>query len=303
MQDPRVRLRMDSMVVQGLVFFVALTASGRAGLGQEDVPQAKEVTGPSSSELSARRLGELRQAAEAYQITLESDPPRRLTLRAEPVLRWSNPVRKTSDGAVFVWLADGRPEVVASLYRYDSDDLSHEDHEFQSLALTGLSSSRDGTAVWLPRTAGVTFALIPDAPAPAATPAERLRQMRALAQQFRASFDLPKDQSELRRLSQPILRYEARQADVADGALFAFVLTTDPEVLLLIEARPESGTLRWHYAFARMSMVNLRAEHKEKRVWSVDWQDKGGPLDKPYTTLEVVKRRRAEGASPAQDTR
>lgn len=278
---------MNSRVACGLVLFAAFAAGGPTGWGQDVKSEAKEATGQSSSELSAKRLEELRRAAEAYQITLDSEPPRRLTLKTEPVLRWSNPLRKTSDGAVFVWVADGRPEVVASLYRYDREGVLREEHEFQSLAETGLTSSRNGETVWSPRAGGVTFAPIPDAPPPAASAAERLRQMRMLAQQFRAFFDLPNDHSELRRLPQPILRYEARKADLADGALFAFVLTTDPEVLLLIEARRQGGSLAWHYAFARMSMVNLRAEHKEKRVWSVDWQVTGGTPGGPYVTLQA----------------
>lgn len=303
MQAPRARSRMAVVVLCGLGFTMVLAAGGRAGLGQDAAPRSAAAAGPSASELSAKRLGELRQAADAYQITLDTDPPRRLALQRQPVLRWSNPLRKTSDGAVFVWVADGRPEVVASFYRYEQNGVSDEDHEFQSLAVTGLSSTRNGLPVWSPNAAGVTLAPIPDAPAPGATPAERLRQMRALAQQFKAFFDLPEDRSELRLHPQPIFRYETRQAGLADGALFAFVLTTDPEVLLLIEARPSGGMLAWHYAFARMSMVNLRAEHKNKNVWRVDWDDKGGPPHKPYVTLPAPRSLPPEDLSSARDVR
>ena len=140
-------------------------------------------------------MKELKQAAGRYQIVISSDSPKNLILGPEPVLHWTNPLRGTVAGAVFLWVADGRPEAVASLYQYTEQGKTVEDDEFQSLATTGLSATRDGQVVWAPRTAGVELVPIPDAPKPAATPAERLRQMRALANEFHAFFDLPKDQS------------------------------------------------------------------------------------------------------------
>jgi hypothetical protein len=38
-------------------------------------------------------------------------------------------------------------------------------------------------------------------------------------------------------LAQPLFRYESIDPDLVDGALFAFVTSTDPEALLVIEAR------------------------------------------------------------------
>lgn len=54
--------------------------------------------------------------------------------------------------------------------------------------------------------------------------------MRALAREFKASVDLEEGGTELRQLPQPLFRYESK----SDGAIFAFVLATDPEALLLI---------------------------------------------------------------------
>ena len=78
---------------------------------------------------------------------------------------------------------------------------------------------------------------------PADSAAARLRQMRALAQEFtgrqtnREGVD-----RDMRLLAQPIYRYENTKGDLIDGGLFVFVLGTDPEVFLLIEARrPPSG--------------------------------------------------------------
>jgi hypothetical protein len=200
-------------------------------------------------------------------------------------------LRSTIGGAVFVWFVDGRPEVVASLYRYSYEGQLLQDEEFQSLATTPLSATRDGQVVWAPRTPGIQMAPIPGAPRPAASSAERLRQMRALAHEFHAFFDNPPDRSELRLLPKPLFRYETNRPDLADGALFAFVVTTDPEVLLLIEARPVAGAQVWHFGFARMSMVNLRASHKDRNVWSVEWVNDLQDPSKPYVTLRAPGRR------------
>ena len=80
-------------------------------------------------------------------------------------------------GAVFIWTADGRPEVVASVYRYTENGKTVQDEEFQSLATAELTATRDGQTIWAPRTAGISLAPIPGAPRPAATAAERLRQI------------------------------------------------------------------------------------------------------------------------------
>jgi hypothetical protein len=73
-------------------------------------------------------------------------------------------------------------------------------------------------------------------------------------------------------LTQPIYRYEISKNDakseVVDGALLALVTDagTDPEVLLLLEAR-KAG---WHYALVRFSDSSLYVTHREKDVWSAE---------------------------------
>ncbi|MAG94065.1 MAG: hypothetical protein CMJ48_09980 [Planctomycetaceae bacterium] len=53
---------------------------------------------------------------------------------------------------------------------------------------------------------------------------------------------------QLRRLSQPIYRYESDNANLLDGAMFAFVQGTDPEVFLLLEARSKGNNHQWEFA-------------------------------------------------------
>jgi hypothetical protein len=57
---------------------------------------------------------------------------------------------------------------------------------------------------------------------------------------------------------------------VIDGALFALISSagTDPEVLLLIEAKETDGKIQWEYACGRFSDWELRILRKDKEVWS-----------------------------------
>ena len=267
----------------GLAAFLML---GMAAAAQE-APAAGNGKETENEALAKHRLEELTRAAARYQIVHESAGD--LVLRPGPALRWSNPLRKTEDGAVFLWLAGGRPEVIASFYRYGPKGELQEDHEFQSLATGALTMRLDGRTVWAPRAPGLTLMPVPDAPIPAATAPERLRQMRALAREFHAFFDGETDKTELRLLTQPLYRYESKGREVLDGALFAFVQTTDPEVLLAIEERPgPGGAPAWHYGFARMSMVFLKAKHKDRDVWRADWAHDLDSPAQPYVTLPAV---------------
>jgi hypothetical protein len=252
--------------------------------------QASGAAGGDASHPESKGLEELKRTAARYRIATATDPPRELSAAPEPVLSWTNPLRRTVAGASFLWVVDGRPEAIASLYRFNEGGRIVEDHEFQSLATVGLSAIRDGVTIWTPQSAGMTLTPIAGAPRPAASPAERMRQMRALTQEFHAFFDNPNDQSELRLLTQPLHRYRANRPDLVDGALFAFVVTTDPEVLLAIEARPIDGKPAWHYGFARMSMVNLRAQHKDRDVWKAEWVFDRQDPNKPYFTTRAPDR-------------
>jgi hypothetical protein len=56
----------------------------------------------------------------------------------------------------------------------------------------------------------------------------------------------------------------------------------------VIEDRPVDGAAVWHYGLARMSMVNLRARHKDTDVWRVDWAIAFRNPSEPYVTLRVT---------------
>src|SRR5947209_16964183 len=77
--------------------------------------------------------------------------------------------------------------------------------------------------------------------------------------------------SELRLLPQPVHRYAAPKKGIVQGALFAFVQGTDPDVFLLVEARGENlASARWQFATTRMTAAEVRLRHREKEIWKAD---------------------------------
>jgi len=96
--------------------------------------------------------------------------------------------------------------------------------------------------------------------------------LRGIAREFRGFVDPEKERTELRLLPQPLFRYDSGSSGSPDGALFAFVLTTDPEAVLLIEERPGADGPAWQYALARMTNHGVAVRHRDRVVWEVAQQ-------------------------------
>lgn len=244
-----------------------------------------------------------RKAAEAFRVTVGEAGSGSGPLKLEPksVLQWSNPVSGSFHGSVFVWTEKGRPGVVASIYKKYLPLPHHLGVEFHSLVEGSAKAERDGQAEWSPTKGGVEFKAITDAEAPGKTPAQRLRQLRALAGDFSATKTTREAVTRpLRLLTQPIYRYESTDPAVIDGALFAFVEGNDPEVFLLIEARSGAKGPTWHYALARMNSIEFHASRKGQEVWSKEilpWPV-ARSASEPYTLLIFPP---GEGVNPAEE--
>lgn len=222
-----------------------------------------------SSEREARKPDEPRErivrAAQEFKLFIgpEKLP---LEMQKEPAFRWPNPTRETPEGATLVWTLRGRPEAMACVWRNNNGNQSWAIH---SLSESPLSAERDGSVIWAPKSAGINLQPLKNAPPPAkTTAATRLTQMRNLARRFRCRLS-GKAGEELRLLPQPIYRYAVEDEKLLDGALFAFVQGTDPEVILMIEARGYEAAAKWHYAITRRSHFALEAELDDQPVWSV----------------------------------
>jgi hypothetical protein len=121
--------------------------------------------------------------------------------------------------------------------------------------------------------AGVAVAQQPAAEAPAAED-DSLELFNAAARccvrRFAAVVDQKQDSHELRLLPRPLYRYPAAGEASSDGALFAFVQATDPELLLLLEVQATRAGPAWHYGLARMTDLALDVKLDGRSAWKVD---------------------------------
>jgi hypothetical protein len=258
-------------------------------------PPTPEDESPEAAD--QRRIREFRERAREtatkYDIGLGENGDRKLVLHDMPIQQWSNPVgRRKAKGDVFLWTDHGRPEVVLSIYEMLDPDLIDffEDREFCSLSLGPVVAIGPRHEPWQPKQAGVSSKDVPDAPAPLDTRPLRLRQMKLLAERFTAD-KTTRDgiERELRRLPQPIYRYAGEHPDLVDAALFAFVEGTDPDVLLLLDARRSTDGPRWTYAFARMNSVGLRGYDRGQQVWEAERFDVGAEAGDVYQAFRMAQ--------------
>jgi hypothetical protein len=220
------------------------------------------------------QLKNMKRSAAQYSISLADDRKKLFKWHENAVMRWSNPLVNVKDGAVYLWTDRGRPQAIIKLYTFDNELFTHE---CVSLSESRLIAEREGKIAWNPTEPGIKFSELPDAPKPAESAAERLRQMKALAGKFSATYTpIPKDAKpfELRLLIQPLLRFEkSDDPQYLDWALFAFANGTDPQGLLLIEARRTEGSRRYYYAFAKMASGAVHARYDDKEIFTSEKYD------------------------------
>jgi hypothetical protein len=251
------------------------------------VAHAQDPAGKgASADLNARRLEFMKDSVQSYEFIKTGERTPWLKVMPDPVFRMGK--QGTGDileGAIFLWPDDvGRPEAAAQVFlmRYAGRPEGDWLHEFTSLSTGTFTASRQGQPQWWPGEPGLVFRPVPGAPRPGGTPSQRLRQMRTLADEFRAEDNFGNvGWRPLRMLPTPIARYGKPGATPEDGALFAFVEGTDPEVFLFIEVRRGAKGPEWQYACAPMSCWALKVERKGQVVWSVPLRTTVDP-SKPF---------------------
>jgi hypothetical protein len=216
----------------------------------------------------AARLDFMKASLKIHAVHPADDSETIFKLQSEPVMRFTNPVGTVKDGAIFYWTGAGeRPEAAVQIFLHNNGTWYQE---FSSLSTGPLSAGQP----WHPSRGGVELKAIPGAPRPAETAELRLRQIRALIGEFSAEEQFErKTWQKLRILTKPFARYGKPDTPVIDGVLLACVLTTDPEVYLMIEARDGKGGPEWQYAFAPASIDPIRGLWKKKEVWSLPYRE------------------------------
>ncbi len=244
-----------------------------AALGQ---PAAEPPPAPIDRQ---EQLAFFKQQAAELSLYDGPDAIKALPLHPQPVLRYTNAERDIGslDGATFLWLDGSRPVAAVS---YSIRRLRNEVYrECASLSESRLVCRKGEAALWSPKTGGLLAQPLAGAPAPAAEKVRRLTQMRGLARRFSANcYHRQTDQkTELRLLPQPLYRFADEKGETTDGGLFAFVVSNDPELFLLLEAMHGTGEGEgyWRFSLGRMSSQEIVVRLDDREIWSVAnyWQD------------------------------
>jgi hypothetical protein len=224
----------------------------------------------SEKEKAEKRLEFMLQALGRYEVVYPGNPPRKSRLHEKALLRWSNPLTTVKDGGLAVFTRGGRPDVVVEVQLHGEQTLIHE---FSPILDGGMELRRSGRAVFKADHGWFKFQDLPDAPRPADKPAQRLTQMRKLAGRFTVidAFGFEEIQNyNLRLMPTPVYRYEEADEKI-DGGMFVFAQGTNPEAVLLLEARPQGDKPGWRFGFAPTTIYELtaRLDGEEGRVvWS-----------------------------------
>ncbi len=276
-----IRCLAAGLLVGGLVSLLATAGV----VAEEAVPQDVEL-------VQAWLKVSLKHARD-YAIHPVDKPDRPLTMLPQAVFRHSQPVRGDDIGAVYLWMdADKRPAVIGTTFAYTIDtDRRMVVHEFHSLANGPLMAEWRGKTRWQPKTAGLDWKPVPNAPLADANPTVRSRQARDIARRFSAnSIDEKEGRWELRLVAKPIHQFEIEKpSSVWCGSLFLLCQGTDPELVLAIEAQKGDGGYVWHYGAASFTDYGLSLRLDDKEVWTAERRSTG-PLRPHWAESVGIER-------------
>jgi hypothetical protein len=273
-----------------VVLAPTLALCGVASVLCADDPPADKTDGkppaiapPTEKELADKRMKFMKAALARYTVQVgEQKEPAEV---GDPCLRWTNPIGESDsgiiDGIVAVYAHQGgRPAAIGQFFRLPSKQWVNE---FTITAQSDVTIRRADRLIWKPSEYACRFTELPHSPPVADKPAVRLAQMRAIAADFSVIdyFGAKKTKENLRLLRQPVYRY-SEKGKILDGALFIFVVATDPECCLLLEACQDDKGPRYRYAVAPMTIFQLEVCYKDRLVWEIEARSAAGAGSPSY---------------------
>jgi hypothetical protein len=238
-----------------------------------------EIAPPTEKELAEKRMMFMKSALARY--TVRVGERKEVAKVADPCLRWTNPIGTAPDGIVAVYAHNGgRPDALAQFFLNGQKKWVNE---FTIIPESDVTIMRSDRVFWKPSEYVCKFTDVPRGPVPAAKPGLRLPQLRAIAADFSVVdyFGQKETKENLRLLPQPVYRY-AEEGKILDGAVFVFVLGTDPECCVLVEAYQDDKGSRYRYAVAPMSIFKLEVRYKDDPVWSIERRSAAGDKSRSY---------------------
>jgi hypothetical protein len=244
----------------------------------------------------AELLKQMRHRAGETAVTYTTDQSRNQPQLVErPIFRYDDQPRRFLDATVWVWTDDGRPVALQKIEakRHMTTDVPQWGYCFTSLAEEPLNVAWQDGRKYQAQEAGMTFRPIPDAPAVAEKALQRRRQLRELARKFSARVLInPRTNmsEEMRLLTTPLWEYDEAGQEL-QGALFAFSTNgTNPDLAILLEARPAANGLVWNYAPARMTTGGLTVSYRDQIVWDAPFVPPHSPTYSTWTFFSTDRK-------------
>jgi hypothetical protein len=213
-------------------------------------------------------------------------------LKENAVFEWAS--INNYHGAVFAWTDQGRPACIATIFSFPMQDSKQRlaVHEFASFADAEVVVNGPGGIDWSPPPLA-DRQRVPDAPPPPRSANLLKLHGRRLAKDFSAHMNRRGERWDLRLLPTPLLEYYEPSKDILGGALFAFVgYSTDPEILLLLEARDFPKGPAWCFHPVRFSDKSLYLSFKDKPIWESTRMAHGGGPDSEDPLYRVLSSER-----------
>ena len=255
--------------------------------------RAQEST---ADELREKWFALYAEHAGSVEMRVDAEIESVLEFQQAPLLTYSNPIRVAQQhGSIFVWTQQGRPAVIASICSaLDQEQPGQRrlNYEWHSLLEESVVASRENEQLWNSSAPGVEWQTLASRLDVSSSRPLRLTQMRRIAESFTTEIEAP--EGRLRLMSQPIYRYPEDATDVRDGAVFAVVMGTDPELFILMEARSRDGAeAEWQVAFARFTNAPVTVLREQREIWSCD-QARAFERTGPFFLWFAVERHPAD---------
>lgn len=222
-------------------------------------------------------------------VRLTDDGEAGCKMTSKSVLNWSDPARHPEilvPGTTWIWHHQGRPQLIAEIYGRDNAvgrwnvymcTLSPDRVRVENAEV----SSTIDTSYYEPRE-------LPKSPAAAATKPARLLQMNRLARRFDGHQFWDGGRFELRLLPRHIYRYQDPAAGIVDGAVYALVHGTNPEVLLLLEAHASGDDpARWKVSFGALAGASCVVRLDGEEFWTCPLHTSDTADPRRYQVKEV----------------
>ncbi|MDZ4686166.1 MAG: hypothetical protein SH850_13955 [Planctomycetaceae bacterium] len=248
-------------------------------------PAFAEDEQPAPPDIAARRMEAMKSRIDKINVS-SADPavPRRM--HATPLFRYDDETRGYVDGTVWRLGDTGRPLaiVTAELHPHYLGSDARVVYDLLSLTDKRYTIRSADLAGWSPQGSAVAMQALPNGPAPAATPAARLAQIKQQARRFTGTQEVTELATQfvhLRLLPREIDRYTPSDDPHADGAIFLLVNGRNPALVLLIE----TDGAKWQWGVGRLTLPsNLELHLDDVKVWAQPRNASNGSNSPYYAT-------------------